>query len=623
MGRDSASKSKSTEVSQVPHEFIRRRRWDLGAEITHLRTENSQLKADYAVLVEENSDLERRNAELIQEMASLGSALAQARLLLYSMTRTPDYMALPQEILLRIFRFTQPDSSSCSPSIIHGPQSPWLDALRTKKTLALVCKTWSAPATTLLYEEIALRRMGQITALANTLRGDNGSSLAALVQSVKMVACVVWPSCADVVQEDLAYILAQCSNLAAFSSARHLEAPLSHFLDGTMTPGFPRFRRDSYMRPSYNPTWFLDSRPGRVGDCLRERLIRGLRHLSLDLATDEHGRCVEHRYLKPLFHMLSHGTYLTSLIVGRVHDPWDPAFSTSLPELSFPALRNLQIAISERSFYSYVESRWSMPRLENLVIALFELDVLPLLRVHGSRLTYLYFDTMLPSQRHLLPILSKVLPAISHLVLWLGVAELDALNIDSPTLQYLDIFSTEKYPTIELFKTIALAKGAFAPRLQNIRLIGGSCHGWYTSEPNLVACPLLCDPTLLRGDASALQIDDDRIADSTEWTSGGILHRFERDLIRQEWWCLVQQDPRAYGNSPFFDEVDSISSESDSDSDADETSSSGSDSAAEDFDAVYADDEGPFDRDTVLNMFRRGLEGDYLVSDDSSDDSDS
>ena len=120
--------------------------------------------------------------------------------------------SLPPEILLSIFSFAQPEGPSYHhhpPSISRGPRNPWLDSLRTKKALVLVCKAWSPPATELLYAGIVLRRMGHISALANTLRENH--NLASLVRAVRIDMCVVLTHCTEVVREDFEYILTQCT----------------------------------------------------------------------------------------------------------------------------------------------------------------------------------------------------------------------------------------------------------------------------------------------------------------------------------------------------------------------------------------------------------------------------
>ncbi|KAI0757939.1 hypothetical protein C8Q74DRAFT_289204 [Fomes fomentarius] len=121
----------------------------------------------------------------------------------------PDWMYLPHEILLSIFRLTQPHIHQYNTSVILGPRNPWLIQLRTKKALVLVCKAWSAPATVVLYDNIVLRRMGQISALANTLLKH--SKLAVLVRSLCLESCVILQHCADAAREDLGSGVGWCS----------------------------------------------------------------------------------------------------------------------------------------------------------------------------------------------------------------------------------------------------------------------------------------------------------------------------------------------------------------------------------------------------------------------------
>jgi hypothetical protein len=54
-----------------------------------------------------------------------------------------------------------------------GPNSPWCQALRTKKTIVSVCKAWWRAGIEFIYEEVVLRRACQVSALRHTL-GHSG-----------------------------------------------------------------------------------------------------------------------------------------------------------------------------------------------------------------------------------------------------------------------------------------------------------------------------------------------------------------------------------------------------------------------------------------------------------------
>ena len=134
-------------------------------------------------------------------------------------SRTHDWSSLPHEILLPIFEYIQPYIHQHDPSVIPGPRSPWLTSLRTKKALTLVCKAWTPPATAVLYNDIVIRRMGQISALANTL--NQHPDLSDLVRSIRLDSCVVWSHCSNAVRKGLGHILSRCVRLATFSYHAH------------------------------------------------------------------------------------------------------------------------------------------------------------------------------------------------------------------------------------------------------------------------------------------------------------------------------------------------------------------------------------------------------------------
>ena len=77
-----------TSVPADAQEFLDIPRTDLAAENVYLRAENAELRAKNQDLLTEKEDADRRNAELVQTVASLASALAQARLTLDSMVRS-------------------------------------------------------------------------------------------------------------------------------------------------------------------------------------------------------------------------------------------------------------------------------------------------------------------------------------------------------------------------------------------------------------------------------------------------------------------------------------------------------------------------------------------------------
>lgn len=96
---------------------------------------------------------------------------------------------LPTEIWQEIFSIALPPPSFLDPSLHRGPDSPWCQALRSKKALVLVCRAWWHASVDLLYNEIAIRRVGQIAALTRTLESPQ-NDLQNLVKTVAIICYI-------------------------------------------------------------------------------------------------------------------------------------------------------------------------------------------------------------------------------------------------------------------------------------------------------------------------------------------------------------------------------------------------------------------------------------------------
>ena len=90
------------------------------------------------------------------------------------------------------------DPSIC---ILSSNTSGWLQILRFKKGLPLVCKALYWSGIKALYNDVVLRRMGQIVALAETLRlPEIGEKVCLSICHLRMDARLVLESCVDVVR---------------------------------------------------------------------------------------------------------------------------------------------------------------------------------------------------------------------------------------------------------------------------------------------------------------------------------------------------------------------------------------------------------------------------------------
>ncbi|PIL30066.1 hypothetical protein GSI_07643 [Ganoderma sinense ZZ0214-1] len=318
---------------------------------------------------------------------------------------------------------------------------------------------------------------------------------------------------------------------------------------------------------AFNPNWILNiSRiggPGGAGDLLAWLLHFRLVTLSLDITTDADS-------LRLLAQVLSSAPHLTSLNLGTVLlqssglriDPW-----STLPYLSFPELRSLSIYCDVLPFVQYVATQWTMPRLASL----HSKSGLPIaiLTAHGQYLTYLHIHSdwspLYLSANAALPCLHELCPRLTHLVIRLAPRDCPTLNINSPTLLYLDLLAAA---SVAAYRAIALAPTARAPRLRKVRMI--------MTLPTCDFLPLHFHPTHLPGSDSALEDlssipGADESDDATDWlmlTTGGIEGWCPEGLVRQLSWAVIVDECRK-GTSPPEAVWDSRIADSDDETDSD------------------------------------------------------
>ncbi|KAI0324789.1 hypothetical protein GY45DRAFT_1288305 [Cubamyces sp. BRFM 1775] len=320
---------------------------------------------------------------------------------------------LPAELLLFIFTLTQNALYLHDPSIIQGPRSPWMVALRTRKALALTCKAFTGPATELLYSDIVLRRMGQIPALARTLNPAYTASagvFSQLVRSIRIDSCVVWAPFAEVVREDLRSILERCTALTAFSYRPHP----NYDLRPTLLEG-----PEDAFRPEW--LWDLDT-GGKLTGALQPQTLRSLRFLDLQLP-----RCDAFSWLA-LNAALDSASNLVKLRLYPLHIIPEPGSSPGLTRVvRLPALKDLQVYDRDVAppIGSYVQihisQSWELPRLTALTVSGSDMPPrdAPLIRKYGAQITYLQWGTNALSRRQLFQDthnLGTWCPRLEHLV---------------------------------------------------------------------------------------------------------------------------------------------------------------------------------------------------------------
>ncbi|KAL1736219.1 hypothetical protein EV714DRAFT_279575 [Schizophyllum commune] len=137
-------------------------------------TKNAQLQARHKHLREDRDHykLLSENAQLTVECQALENEAARykslyefldAARLLSAPSRPRTITDLPPEIMLFIFERAVAPPFLASP-LYTALETPWLTAMSTKCALSLVSRSWHQTAAQVLYRDVGLRSIGQITA---------------------------------------------------------------------------------------------------------------------------------------------------------------------------------------------------------------------------------------------------------------------------------------------------------------------------------------------------------------------------------------------------------------------------------------------------------------------------
>ena len=201
---------------------------------------------------------------------------------------------------MRIFKAAVPCHHEHDPSVMRL-WSTWLDRLRFRKGLILVCKAFAGPAAAVLYENVVFRRMGQVLALARTLSSEVGRSLSSPIQRVRMDSCVIWAPCADVVKHELLFVLRRCTALRSFSFQSH--------------PNFPSTNSAHKDSPiawdGFHPAWLLHDHTDDVGRLCQGILSSALLKLDISMPLSE-------TQVAELHELLSAARLLRPLKLGQI-----------------------------------------------------------------------------------------------------------------------------------------------------------------------------------------------------------------------------------------------------------------------------------------------------------------
>ena len=453
------------------------------------------------------------------------------------------FITLPSEIIQLIFNFATAESTlQFDPSIQPGAHNPWFQLIRTKKALPLISRTTYWPGMSMLYGDIVFRRMGQVLALAETLRAtDTGPQLASLIKSIRWDSCVVAAACADSVREDLGFIFSQCTQLQSFSYHPHRNFPLK-----SKTPDHDKW--DGF----FSPLWFFWMLPPLSDPpLLHSSALSNLR--LLDMPVNFRGKPA-FKLLRAVHQILPTFKALQSLVLGR----W-PLPQSAIPEelmgmhaISLPSLNDLRIFAPEGAVETYICSHWNAPRLTRLTVLLSSSwSPTRLLETFGRRLRYLH---LYPTRTNIseplayalalkeCSALSTVCPRLEHLIVprLLDMASYPLL-INSPTLVHLDLWASVTDPASShrqdrhqaaLNIELSVSLDSTVPLLRTVRLIftrdedprGGPWREYHshTRHPDW---PWICHPRLLPTDSDTV-----------------LYHRFAQGRVAQTVAALIPQD---------------------------------------------------------------------------------
>ena len=430
-----------------------------------------------------------------------------------------------------------------------------------KRAFPLICRASVWPGMSVLYSDIVLRRMGQVSALAATLRTpDVGPRLGRLVKCIRWDSCVVAAHCSDVIREDLTFIFARCTRLRTFSYHPHTSFPLR-----LQTP------HGDECEGYFNPLWPIMMPSSLPDPPLLQTATFSLRSLDMDVTMDDAILQAVHRILPSL-------TALESLSLG----PW-PIYPSPLPEdselmnlpvASLPSLANLCIFATSEALNQYLCARWEMPQLARLTILVCTGWPGQLLARFGRRLRYLHLfptESVFTDRQAYSPsleacsTLSATCPLLEHLVVpkLMRTASYPLL-LDSPTLLHLDLWTTFADPacqqrqdgcTAAIYRRLAIRPESVVSSLRTVRLLFSGPPKNPTG-PAWVGCrsygrdpdwPWICHPRLL-ADGSDADSDVDGVL-YFRFPQGWVVQTIAALIpqgLRERWWTY-EVWPAVYG----------------------------------------------------------------------------
>ncbi|PIL22897.1 hypothetical protein GSI_15593 [Ganoderma sinense ZZ0214-1] len=332
-----------------------------------------------------------------------------------------------------------------------------------------------------LYSDIVVRRMGQILALARTLR----------------------------------------STAAIYSPDR------SRLL------GYER-TVDRSHGDWFHPTWYWDTSDADApGSALAERCATSLEELILADPLVGH-------HMNQVARLLSVATNLRKLVLGPLPKECDLSKTLSaLPtaSLSLATLEDLQLSNTDGAFRTHIQETWDLPALQRLTLVGCKHFPKEFLEEHGANLKYLHLLHNGPASSPTwseLEDLEDLCPTLEHLVLPYMPVYSPPSIVRSPSLRCLDMWGlTPRRRVVELMLELGLMCGM--PSLQRIRILPHHDEGVLPA-----GLPLLCHPGDVDEDETRVRVFPGVYVLQTSWAL--LVHRH---LSTESDGVVFEEDPWA------------------------------------------------------------------------------
>ncbi|KAJ3491682.1 hypothetical protein NLI96_g537 [Meripilus lineatus] len=345
---ESSQRILTTEItSHHERELVKRRIAELRATNDALETTlKNQGSEDYAQrrIQPSGSFLE----DLGMDIQYVKDELRRQDNLLGEMNRFRPYCKyLPFDILRLIFQALNPRHDFLQHLLTSGPHSPWSQSIRTKKTLIMVSRSWREVALPFLYEVVSLRRVGQLVALARTLR-QNAREYSHLIRRLSL-SFYIPEGYRQNVERNMADILARCIYITELSFE-------SAFTD-----------------------WFPSIEPSLSSSIAKENaLVAALKEagprINKFAYVDTESSSLNGRSLIPM-QLINQFTNLVSLslllppstLTGDHSSDLDAQSQLEIPSLTLKALEDLVLLHQEADIYlNAMAKSWEMPKLKYL-----------------------------------------------------------------------------------------------------------------------------------------------------------------------------------------------------------------------------------------------------------------